>query len=215
MSEMTTCNLAVYFDETKGTAPKLLATDGFGAELYRNQWGEGMNVSFRTLGSCISGCLFLGAAGCSVGQSDYLAGNLNGVNHTSAGINHFSVNGYGGPNISPFGYGGGACCVMLPRIWRPGLKMIVEWELDPDPYAESPPLGTDEFRKFMAEHKAKYQRHMAVVEVPLYGEDPCSPEIHFLPCNQIKVSTSCWAYPSTRSPIKEPLKMKESAVCPK
>lgn len=177
--------------------------------------GKEVSASLKVCGPWAWSWLLLGVAGCSSGQPGFSAGNINGVNHTSAGINHFSVNGYGGPNVSPFGYGGGACCVMLPRLWRPGLKMVVEWELDPDPYSDSPPLGTDEFRKFMAKHKAKYQRHVAVVEVPLYDEDLCSPEFHFLPCNQIKVSTSCWAYPSPRSPIKEPLKMKEPAVCPK
>ncbi|WP_131679696.1 DUF3304 domain-containing protein, partial [Metapseudomonas furukawaii] len=60
------------------------------------------------------GVLFLSLAGCSLGESEYLGGNLNGVNHTSAAINYFKVNGYGGPNISPHGYGGGMCCVMLP-----------------------------------------------------------------------------------------------------
>ncbi len=52
------------------------------------------------------GSLLLLLAGCSPGTPKFLAGDLNGVNHTSAAINHFSVNGYGGRNISPFGYGG-------------------------------------------------------------------------------------------------------------
>ena len=43
-----------------------------------------------------SGLLLLLLAGCSAGESKFLAGNLNAVNHTSAAINHFSVNDYGG-----------------------------------------------------------------------------------------------------------------------
>ncbi|MCO7568222.1 DUF3304 domain-containing protein [Pseudomonas sp. S 311-6] len=159
--------------------------------------------------------LFLSMAGCLAGESEYLGGDLNGVNHTSSAINHFSVNGYGGANISPYGYGGGVCCVMLPREWKPGLLMKIEWETDPNSYAKSPPLGTDEFRAFMVKHKANYQQHTAIVPLPPYEEDLCSLEVHFLPCNQVKVTTSCWRYPSPNSPIKEPLEMKEPAICSK
>ena len=163
----------------------------------------------------LGGCLLLLLAGCSVGDSKFLAGNLNGVNHTSAAINYFSVNGYGGANISPHGYGGGMCCAMLPRQWQPGLKLEVEWETDPNPYAKSPPLGSDAFRIFMAKHKTNYQQHSAIVELPPYEDRLCALEVHFLPCNQVKVSTSCWRYPSPNSPIKEPLEMNEPAICPK
>nr|WP_262923802.1 MULTISPECIES: DUF3304 domain-containing protein [Pseudomonas] len=164
---------------------------------------------------CLLGLLFLSAAGCSLGEPEYLAGDLWAVNHTSAAINHFTVNGFGGGNASPYGYGGGACCVMLPREWRPGMAMKVEWETDPNPYAKSPPLGTDEFRAFMVKHKANYQQHTAIVPLPPYEKRLCALEVHFLPCNQIKLSTSCWAYPSPNSPIKEPLEMQEPAICPK
>ncbi|BAU74185.1 hypothetical protein KF707C_24970 [Metapseudomonas furukawaii] len=94
--------------------------------------------------------------------------------------------------------------------------MKVEWETDPDPYAKSPPLGTDEFRKFMVKHKANYEHHTASVPLPPYEEEGlCALEVHFFPCHQVKVTTSCWRYPSPNSPIKEPLEMKEPAECPK
>lgn len=174
-----------------------------------------MRVLSGDLVSWISGCLFLGVAGCSVGQSDFLAGDLNGVNHTSAAINYFSVNGYRGRNISSYGYGGGTCCVMLPTVWRPGLKVLVEWEKDPNPKAKLPNSWGDEYDRAYALHKANYKFQAVVVDVPPYEDKVCSPEVHFLPCDQIKISTSCWAFPSPNSPIKEPLKMKEPAVCPK
>ena len=161
------------------------------------------------------GCLLALLAGCSLGESKYLAGNLNGVNHTSAAINYFSVNGYGGPNISPYGSRGGMCCAMLPRYWQPGLKLKVEWETDPNSNARLPALGTDAYRAAYAIHKANYQQHSAIVDLPPYEDSLCALEVHFLPCNKVKVSTSCWRYPSPNSPIKEPLEMKEPAVCPK
>jgi hypothetical protein len=156
-------------------------------------------------------------SGCSLGTPKFLAGNLNGVNHTSSAINYFSVNGYGGRNISPYGYGGGVCCVMLPSQWSPGLKFIVEWETDPNPYAKlkRKTTGYGPDPAAYAEHKAKYQQHSAIVELPPYEAELCALEVHFLPCNEVKLSTSCWAYPSPNSPIKEPIEMKEPAVCSK
>ncbi|CAI8706807.1 MULTISPECIES: DUF3304 domain-containing protein [Pseudomonas] len=163
------------------------------------------------------GSLLLLLGGCSPGTPKYLAGDLNGVNHTSAAINYFMVNGYGGGNASPNGYGGGVCCVMLPSQWSPGLKFKVEWETDPNPNAKikrkTSGYGFDP--DAYDQHKAKYQQHTAIVELPPYEDELCALEVHFLPCHQVKVSTSCWAYPSPNSPIKEPIKMKEPAVCPK
>lgn len=180
-------------------------------------WSERVNILLRPFSLWVNGFLFRGLAGCSVGQSEYLEGDLNGVNPHFGGINHFSVNGYGGANIAPYGYGGGSCCVMLSRVWRPGLKVSVEWELDSESYAKINRLkagyGFDE--EASAVHKAKYQKHSVVVNVVPYEEKLCSPEFHFLPCDQIKISTLCWACPSPNSPIEEPLKMKEPAVCPK
>ncbi|WP_100244179.1 DUF3304 domain-containing protein, partial [Metapseudomonas furukawaii] len=86
---------------------------------------------------------------------------------------------------------------------------------DPDPYAKSPPLGTDEFRKFMVKHKANYEHHTAIVPLPPYEQGLCALEVHFLPCHQVKVTTACWGYGSPKNPIKEPLEMKEPAECPK
>ena len=165
----------------------------------------------------LGGCLLLLLAGCSVGESKFLAGNLNGVNHTSAAINYFSVNGYGGANISPHGYGGGMCCAMLPRQWQPGLKLEVEWETDPSPYEKikRKPDGFNFDEVALARHEANYGRYSTIVELPPYEGRLCALEVHFLPCNQVKVSTSCWRYPSPNSPIKEPLEMKEPVVCPK
>ncbi|HFX6993722.1 TPA: hypothetical protein ACIFOZ_005395, partial [Klebsiella pneumoniae] len=36
-----------------------------------------------------------------------------------------------------------------------------------------------------------------------------------LPCDDVMVTTSCYTYGSPSYPIKEPVRMKEPAVCPK
>ncbi|MGJ3448404.1 DUF3304 domain-containing protein [Enterobacter sp. PTB] len=151
------------------------------------------------------------ASGCAKGSNDYNAGDLRAINHVNGiAINGFSVNGYGAT-----GLGGGVCCVMLPRKWIPGLKAHVEWEVDPN---TAPPFpGYKDRNKFNAWKKqteASFQKHSAIVDIPKYSET-CGMTVHFLPCNQVKVTTSCVGYGTPDYPIKEPLDMKEPAQCPR
>ncbi|AWV44690.1 hypothetical protein CD201_08980 [Hafnia alvei] len=149
-------------------------------------------------------------SGCShASDDDYTAGDLRGFNHmVDSGVNSFTVNGYGGTLT------GNSCCIMLPNKWTPGLKAHIEWEVDPNPNVILPPLGTDEFRTAYAQHKAKYQQHSTIVDIPQYGKERCGLTVHFLPCDQVKVTTVCSGYGTPNYPIKEPLKMKEPASCP-
>jgi len=152
-------------------------------------------------------------SGCSrAGGGDYTAGDLRAKNHViGQSINWFKVNGYYAP-----GLGGGYCCVMLPDKWRPGLKAHVEWEVDPKTASKFPGYEHwEEYLKWEKEVKASYQKHSAVVDIPEYGEERCGITVHFLPCNQIKVTTICDGYGTPNYPIKEPLEMKEPAQCPK
>ncbi|NWE16792.1 DUF3304 domain-containing protein [Pseudomonas yamanorum] len=161
-------------------------------------------------GMCV--CIGLTLFGCSSADNEMAGGNLQAVNHTLGAINWFSVNGY-----RAHGGGGASCCIVMPIKWRPGLKAEIEWEADPDPYAYSkwPPLGTDGYRVEQAKHKLNYQRRSAVVDIPEWsGTESCGLKVHFLVCDQVKVTTSCWGYGSPKNPIKEPKQMKEPAVCP-
>jgi hypothetical protein len=149
--------------------------------------------------------------GCSSADNEMAGGNIQAVNHTVHAINWLSVNGYRAD-----GGGGRSCCIIMPIKWRPGLKANIEWEVDLDPFADSPPLGTTEFRDFMVKHKANYQHYSAIVDIPEWpGTERCGLSVHFLVCNEIKVTTSCWSSRSPNYPIKEATQMKEPAVCPK
>jgi hypothetical protein len=157
---------------------------------------------------------FLGLTlvGCSSADNEMAGGNLQAVNHTLGAINWFSVNGY-----RAHGGGGASCCVVMPIKWRPGLKANIEWEVDPDPFAKikrkATGYGFDEAA--WIEHEAKFQRHSAIVDIPEWsGTESCGLKVHFLVCNQIKVTTSCWGYGSPKNPIKEPKQMKEPSICP-
>jgi hypothetical protein len=178
----------------------------WGREMKGKGWG-------RIAIALLSASLLL-VSGCSLGESDYLTDNLKAVNHTSQSINYYAVNGYGGGNVDPHGFSGSVCCMSIPREWRPGLKVFVEWVTDPDPYARLPPIGSPLYSAAYAEHKKNYRQHGALVEIPRYDpEGVCSLKIHFLPCNQLKATTACWGFRQTAYPIKEPLVMKEPVIC--
>ena len=160
-------------------------------------------------------CLALQA--CSKSLPDRLGAPIEGYSHTSAAINYFMVNGNGGPNIGPYGGGGKQnCCVSLPRQWHPGLTVVVEWEKDPNVGASrywSEPPFTDAWRRRMDEHETKYTRHRAVVEVAPY-EQLGLVNVHFLPCDQVKVAASPSYHGRPNHPYNYPLKMEVPAKCP-
>ncbi|CAM4003512.1 DUF3304 domain-containing protein [Rahnella bruchi] len=155
--------------------------------------------------------LTLAASGCTqAGENESSGGNMRGYNHVPGQtVNRFSVNGYGGTLT------GNICCVMLPDKWRPGLIAHVEWEVDPQTAPVFP--GYSDRTKFLAWKKqveGSYQRHSADVEIPQYDKSG-GLDVHFLPCNKVKVYAGIDGFGSPLYPIKEPMNMKEPASCPK
>ncbi|TGC13509.1 hypothetical protein CRU79_19680 [Escherichia sp. E4385] len=175
------------------------------------------SISMRAIFKCYSLMILFAVSGCSMAKNsgDYTAGDIKGINHTDVAINYFSINGYGGPNITPFGERGGYCCIMLPDKWRVGLKARIEWEITPNT-VPLPPLykDWDKYQAWEKKLKESYIQHTAIVDIPEYGAERCGMTVHFLPCNQIKVTTVCQGYGTPNYPIKEPREMKEPATCP-
>ena len=156
-------------------------------------------------------------SGCMAKESEMLGAPVMGYNHTSAAINRFTVNGAGGPNLGPYGGGGGqVCCGSIPRYWRPGLRAIVEWERDPDPrgYGSWPETPfSDAWNTRMEKHRRNYTRHTTTVEIPQYLEAG-NIKVHFLPCNQVRVSANNIKPGYPGYPYNYPSKM-EDTECPK
>ena len=153
---------------------------------------------------------------CQAGQ-EIVSAPVEGYNHTSANINSFSINGAGGPNIGPYEGGGKqVCCSVLPMKWSPNLKAVIEWETDPNASSKNnlPPLGTDEFRAAYKKYASHYVQHRETVEIPRYAEKVCSLKVHFLPCDQVRVSTTCFTPSHPNYPDTAYFQMKEPAVCP-
>lgn len=141
---------------------------------------------------------------------------IEGYNHTSAAINSYSVNGSGGPNLSPH-HGGGSqtCCAGLPVKWQPGMTVIIEWEKDPDPMASRYLPHQSDWKarnEAIKAHQAKYTRHRAVVKVAPY-EALGVVTVHFLPCDEVKVAAGATRPNLATHPYKYPLRMEEPSQC--
>ncbi|MEX9753868.1 DUF3304 domain-containing protein [Providencia vermicola] len=143
-------------------------------------------------------------------KSEYLAGNLSGFNHVKGtNVNWFTVNGYGGRT------GGFTCCVMLPPKWNPNLTAEIEWEIDPNPYPKNiPTFDSGNYPEFAKKHKANYRQYQTTVKIPEYSET-CGLTVHFLPCQQVKVTTSCYTIDHPDYPIKDAFDQEEPASCQK
>ena len=144
-------------------------------------------------------------------------GTIEAINHTHWAINHFSVNGQSGVDIiGPWQGGGGAGYFGVPPKWEPGMTVKVEWETGVGDMDGFPGFGDDE--KYLTWYKKKEalnREHSRIVPVPDYsGQKTCGIKIHFLPCDKLKVTTSCYDYGNPNYPIKDPIKMEEPGVCP-
>ncbi len=146
------------------------------------------------------------------------ASTLEAVNHTHWAINHFSVDGRSGIDIiGPYQGGGGGCCYVAPSTWKPGMTVRVDWETGVA-YSDDFPGFVDWPRYLVWREKVNSQKrqHSKAVPVPDYTDQKvCGLTVHFLPCDELQVTTSCYAYGSPEYPIKTPLHLPEPQSCPK
>jgi hypothetical protein len=146
------------------------------------------------------------------------ASTLNAINHTHWAINHFSVDGRSGIDIiGPYQGGGGGCCFIAPARWQPWMTVRVDWETGEGSSAGFPGFADrDKYYAWLDRIDAQKRQHSKVVPVPDYtGQKVCGLTVHFLPCEELQVTTSCYAYGSPEYPIKTPLHLPEPQSCPK
>lgn len=161
-------------------------------------------------------------AGCDrTGEADGVrsgGGTIKGINHTHWAINHFSVNGQSAIDIiGPWQGGGGGCCFGITGKWKPGMTVKVDWETGVAYSVDFPGYGDDKkYLEWERKIKAQNRKHSSDVLLPDYtGDKTCGITVHFLPCDDIKVTTSCEGYGNINYPIKEPIKMEEPKTCQK
>ncbi|ENK7137720.1 DUF3304 domain-containing protein, partial [Enterobacter roggenkampii] len=162
-------------------------------------------------------------AGCSQPKAEAQTqsggtGTIKAINHTKWAINHFSVNGQSGIDIiGPFQGGGGGCCFGVPSNWKSGMTVKIDWETGVGGTDGFPGYDHwDEYLKWQKKMDSFKRQHSKTVPLPDYtGQETCGITVHFLPCDDVKVTTSCWSPANANYPIKLPLEMKEPKVCPK
>lgn len=146
------------------------------------------------------------------------ASTIDAINHTHWVINRFSVDGRSGIDIiGPYQGGGGGCCYIAPSRWQPGMTVRVDWETGVA-YPDGFPGFADEakYEAWAGKIRAQKLWHSKVVPIPDYtGQKVCGLTVHFLPCDELQVTTSCYAYGSPEYPIKTPLHLPEPQSCPK
>ncbi len=156
-----------------------------------------------------------GVAGVALAQSAQ-ASTLEAINHTHWAINRFSVDGRSGIDIiGPYQGGGGGCCYVVPSRWEPGMTVRVDWETGVA-YSDDFPGFANRPKYFAWKQKVNAQKrqHTKTVSVPDYtGQNVCGLTVHFLPCDELQVTTSCYAYGSPEYPIKTPLHLSEPQSC--
>ncbi|WP_225422675.1 DUF3304 domain-containing protein [Pseudomonas huaxiensis] len=165
-------------------------------------------VQARRIVICeLAGALFIPAA---------QAGIIEGVNHTHWAINKFSVDGRSALDIIGPWQGGGGGYFSMPARWSPRMTVKVQWETGiayPDGFPGF--QNSEAYDAWLAKIRAQNRQLSKVVPVPDYtGEDVCGITIHFLPCDELQVTTSCHRYGSDEYPIKIPLELPEPQSCP-
>ena len=123
-------------------------------------------------------------------QSDYATAQVGIVNHTGKYIYSATVDGSGGGNMSAWGAGSAdICCTSIPRVWYPGMKVLVQWNM---------PEGVKDVIK------------EKIVEVERYDR-PGSIYMHFFPNDEVRVVVS-WVGPrNPNHPIPLPVKPASTA----
>ena len=96
------------------------------------------------------------------------------------------------------------------------MTVRVDWESGEASTDDFP--GYENWNKYLEwekKIKASHRQHSKTVPLPDYNGRCVRHYGALLPCDDVKVTTSCYTYGSPSYPIKEPVRMKEPAVCPK
>ncbi|WP_434674884.1 DUF3304 domain-containing protein [Pseudomonas sp. D3-10] len=145
------------------------------------------------------------------------ASTLEAINHTHWAINRFSVDGRSGIDvIGPYQGGGGGCCYVAPSRWQQGITVRIDWETGVAYSYDNPGLADEaKYDAWLDKIVAQKRRHTKQVPIPDYtNQTVCGLTVHFLPCDDIQVTTSCYAYGSPEYPIKIPLNLPVPTSCP-
>lgn len=139
-------------------------------------------------------------AGCL--EEEKVGLSYHAYNHTDKSIVAIVINGQGGIlGAGDHGEGGGVCCVVLPKKWRPGLMATIKWKLDGEW------LKDEQGREVIRDGKTVLVPgpwKERTVEVPKYGPEMGIFFIHFFPKDEVKVLVSLGGPGHPTHPFKHP-----------
>ncbi|GLK89280.1 DUF3304 domain-containing protein [Pseudomonas turukhanskensis] len=161
--------------------------------------------------------ILLGALTAALIANASYAGALYGINHTHWAINRFSVDGNPAIDVvGPYQRGGGGWGYTAPERWTPGTTVRVDWETGVAYSKDFPGFGDwPKYLEWTERVDAQKRKHSKLIAVPDYtGQDVCGMTVHFLPCEELQVTTSCFAYGNPNYPIKTQLQLPEPTSCP-
>lgn len=160
-----------------------------------------MNEDIKRAVAWMLACLLVIALSACSGD-EKIGVSYHAYNHTDEHIVSIVINGKGGVlDASAHGEGGGVCCVVLPKRWRPGLMATVKWQLDGDWLKDG--QGKEIIRdgkKVLVPGPWKEQ----TVEVPKYGEEMGMFFIHFFPGDEVKVLINLYGAGHKNHPYPHP-----------
>ncbi|MGH8783498.1 MAG: DUF3304 domain-containing protein [Cupriavidus necator] len=130
-------------------------------------------------------------------------GGVSGLNYTPHYIVGFGITGEngmsgGGPNIwraegdGPAGGGKETCCIGIPEIWKPDMKVTIRWEVEKVPDGKTPGI-----------------HYMAEARIPRYARATYGFWVIFLPGDRVKAmvmdgnstgQNSVWKRPNDDDP---------------
>ncbi|WP_181925839.1 DUF3304 domain-containing protein [Cupriavidus taiwanensis] len=120
---------------------------------------------------------------------DYFNASIGPVNHTDQFLYMFSIEDSTSAGARAYGWrNAGSCCVRLPRVYRPGLTVDIDYDLTLDDGSK---------------HNRKTRK---AVPVEPYAE-PGDVYVHFFPDDQIRVVVSLAGPSSSKHPIPRPVDM--------
>ena len=146
-------------------------------------------------------CITAALSGCDGGKT---SASITGYDHMKdISIASFSVNEGMGPNVSAEGGGKETCCVLIPREWRPGIKLKVTWEYDKLPGDPTPLPPAQKAEVDLPKYKMPgqlqvhfYNNHKIIVVV-----SDCSPAHPFYPLSPNDLAP--WVSSSSKDEMRE------------
>jgi len=141
-------------------------------------------------------------AGCL--EEEKVGLSYHAYNHTDKSIVSIVINGEGGIlGARAHGEGGGVCCVVLPKKWRPGLMATIKWQPDGEW------LKDDQGREVIRDGKKVLVRAPwteRTLEVPKYDSTTGMGDfhMHFFPNDEVKVLVNIYGAGHSSHPYPHP-----------